>query len=433
MTDQHLDRPDRAGRAAATDPRRGLIDTSADRTSPGRAHLPDLSELSLDALPARPGPLLAGPGEDEESAAWAAPDPGFLPGEGAPPGRDPADRGGGPAGWAASERVVPPDVAALLGLRSVDSGLGAARRESHPADDHDWEGDGPASARPWEDGGAPLGGPDDAYLSTLDRGVPFEREPEPEPPGRRRGRELGAKLPAVLRGAVFDPAARGAMVLALVALVAAAVAAFFAWHGRPVRIDTAAGGGTARPTAGTGALPGGATWAGTASAAASASGGASQSPTPAAEVVVDVAGLVREPGVVRLPAGARVIDAIERAGGVLPGTDTTGLALARQLVDGEQILVDGKPGRAPAGPTAEAGTGGAGGGPGGGSGKAGPIHLNTATVEQLDTLPGIGPVLAERIVRYREENGPFASPDQLAEVPGVGDQRLAELLPLIAL
>ncbi|OHV29510.1 hypothetical protein BCD49_36180 [Pseudofrankia sp. EUN1h] len=245
---------------------------------------------------------------------------------------------------------------------------------------------------------------------------------------------MGARLPAVLRGAVWDPAARGALVLALVALAAAAVAAFFAWHGRPVRIDTAASGATARVTAGTGASTGGTTRADPPSTEASVPGGMSQSPSPAAEVVVDVAGLVREPGVVRLPAGARVVDAIERAGGVLPGTDTTGLALARQLVDGEQILVDGKPGPAPAGPAAEAGTGDAGGGSGGGAGTAaGPVHLNTATAEQLDTLPGIGPVLAERIVRYRDENGPFASPEQLAEVPGVGDRRLAELLPLIAL
>ncbi|ONH24897.1 ComEA family DNA-binding protein [Pseudofrankia asymbiotica] len=430
MTDQHLDRPDRVGRAAATGPGRGLIDASADRTLPGRAHLPDLSEFSLTALPASSDLLLTGPGEEEEPVAWAASDRGFLPGEDGPPGQEPADRGGDPAGWAASRRAVPPDIGALLGLRSVDSGLGATRRGSHPADDHDWAPGGPAGAQPWEDGGPPLGEPDGAYLGALDHGASFEREPEPA--GHRRGRELGARLPAALRGAVLDPAARGAMVLALVALVAAAVAAFFAWHGRPVRIDTAAGGGTVRATAGTGA-PAGAAWAGAASAAVSASGGASRSPTPAAEVVVDVAGLVREPGVVRLPAGARVIDAIERAGGVLPGTDTTGLALARQLVDGEQILVDGKPGRATAGPAADAGPGGAGGGPGGGSGTAGPVHLNTATAEQLDTLPGIGPVLAERIVRYREENGPFASPDQLAEVPGVGDQRLAELLPLIAL
>jgi competence protein ComEA len=216
--------------------------------------------------------------------------------------------------------------------------------------------------------------------------------------------------------------------LALAALGAAAVAAFFAWHTRPTPIASA----PARPPAShpvAGYTTGG--WVGPRSAWATATPTPSASPSAASAVVVDVAGRVRQPGVVTLPPGSRVVDALTKAGGVLPGTDTTDLALARPLVDGEQILVDGKPGPAPAGPPA-AGAGRASGAAGA-SAPAGPVHLNSATVEQLDTLPGVGPVLAQRIIQWRDANGPFSSPDQLGEVPGVGDRRLQELLPLITL
>jgi competence protein ComEA len=245
--------------------------------------------------------------------------------------------------------------------------------------------------------------------------------------GRRPGprRDLTGRLPAALRGAVWDPATRGAVMLALTALVAAAVAAGFAWHARPARIDTDT---TQEPTR----QPSGSfttgSWVGPASAWTTSPPTPSSTPSAATEVVVDVAGRVRQPGVVSLPAGSRVTDAIDKAGGVLPGTDTTDLALARPLVDGEQILVDGKPGPAPPGPAGAAAAGGAGP-----SASAGPVHLNSATVDQLDTLPGVGPVLAQRIVQWRDANGPFTSPNQLGEVPGVGDRRLTELLPLITL
>ncbi|MCX4732155.1 ComEA family DNA-binding protein [Streptomyces sp. NBC_01363] len=146
---------------------------------------------------------------------------------------------------------------------------------------------------------------------------------------------------------------------------------------------------------------------------------------PGGHIVVDVSGKVRRPGVLQLPSGARVADALRAAGGVRAGADLTGLNRARVLMDGEQIVVG-----APSGPSAVGGTGGAAVG-GGGSSSAGPVSLNTATVEQLDTLPGVGPVLAQHIVDYRAQHGGFRSVDELREVNGIGDRRFADLQPLV--
>lgn len=149
---------------------------------------------------------------------------------------------------------------------------------------------------------------------------------------------------------------------------------------------------------------------------------ASASPTKA--VVVDVAGKVRRPGVVRLPFGSRVADALRAAGGVQPGTDVGLLNLARPLADGEQVVVG----------IAAVGGGAGGAGPSGtGAGSAatgpagGPVDLNVATVADLDGLPGVGPVLAQRIVEWRGEHGPFTSVDQLREVSGIGDRKFDDL------
>jgi competence protein ComEA len=146
--------------------------------------------------------------------------------------------------------------------------------------------------------------------------------------------------------------------------------------------------------------------------------------TPSASsqvLVVDVEGKVRRPGLARVKAGARVADVLSAAGGALPGVDLTGLNLARQVADGEQILV-GVPGGAPVGtPTGPVSPGGPSAG--------GQVDLNTATVAQLEDLPGVGPVLAQRIIDWRTEHGRFTSVDELQEVSGVGEKKFASLKP----
>ncbi|OON80956.1 DNA-binding protein [Streptomyces tsukubensis] len=179
-----------------------------------------------------------------------------------------------------------------------------------------------------------------------------------------------------------------------------------------------------------------------ASDAARASGASGASPALAAvpgasgggqAVIVDVGGKVRRPGVRRLPPGSRVADALRAAGGVRPGADTAGLNRARLLVDGEQVLVGVEaPTSGGASPVAGASGGVApsGGGAlsgGGAAVPAGRVALSTATVEQLDTLPGVGPVLAQRIIDYRDQHGGFRSVDELQEVNGIGDRRFTDL------
>ncbi|WP_338137859.1 ComEA family DNA-binding protein [Streptomyces anulatus] len=150
------------------------------------------------------------------------------------------------------------------------------------------------------------------------------------------------------------------------------------------------------------------------------------------QIVVDVSGKVRRPGVRRLPAGSRVADALDAAGGVRAGTDMTGLNRARLLMDGEQVVVGLPPGPQVSGAAGggPAGMGRPGGAPGG-SGPSAPLSLNTATAEQLETLPGVGPVLAQHMIDYRAENNGFRSVDELRQVTGIGDRRFAELQPLV--
>jgi competence protein ComEA len=134
--------------------------------------------------------------------------------------------------------------------------------------------------------------------------------------------------------------------------------------------------------------------------------------------VVDVEGAVRRPGLVRLSPGARVADAVARAGGFARKADRTGVNLAATVADGQQVLV---PLRGAGGGTAAGGTAGA----------TAPISLSSATAEQLDTLPGVGPVTAQKIVAYREQHGPFHSVDDLDAIPGIGPARLADLRGLV--
>jgi competence protein ComEA len=140
-------------------------------------------------------------------------------------------------------------------------------------------------------------------------------------------------------------------------------------------------------------------------------------------VVVHVVGAVRRPGLYRLPQGSRIVDAVRRAGGATRRADLTLVNLAAPLADGTQILV---PARAPRGAAPAAG------GSPGRSAAAGPVHLNTATLEDLDALPGIGPVTAQKILDFRQQHGAFASVDELDAIPGIGPKRLEELRKLVA-
>ncbi|WP_410050691.1 helix-hairpin-helix domain-containing protein [Actinomyces sp. MRS3W] len=143
------------------------------------------------------------------------------------------------------------------------------------------------------------------------------------------------------------------------------------------------------------------------------------------ELVIHVAGAVTTPGVVTLPAGSRVVDAIDAAGGALPDADTDQLNLARVLQDGEQVRV---PHQGEDASTWEEQTGVSGDGSRDtGAGAGGRININTASATELETLPGIGPALAQRIVDYREEHGPFAAVDDLTEVSGIGAAKLEAL------
>jgi competence protein ComEA len=139
-------------------------------------------------------------------------------------------------------------------------------------------------------------------------------------------------------------------------------------------------------------------------------------------LVVDVVGAVRRPGLYRLSEGARVADAVERAGGASRRAQLDLVNLAAPISDGEQIVVPRR------GAVAAVG-GGGGGAPGA---PAGPVHLNTATLEQLDALPGVGPVTAQKILDYRQEHGAFASVDELDAIPGIGPARLEQLRDLVA-
>jgi competence protein ComEA len=132
----------------------------------------------------------------------------------------------------------------------------------------------------------------------------------------------------------------------------------------------------------------------------------------AGDVVVDVAGAVAAPGVYRLPAGSRVEDAVRRAGGATAGAELEAVNRAARLADGQQVVV---PERGPAGAAAA------------GAAEEGPISLGTATVEQLDTIDGIGPVTAADIVDFREQHGGLASVEQLDQISGIGPATMESL------
>jgi competence protein ComEA len=137
-------------------------------------------------------------------------------------------------------------------------------------------------------------------------------------------------------------------------------------------------------------------------------------------VVVDVVGAVRRPGLYRLPRGGRIADAVARAGGATPRADLVQVNLAAPLADGEQVVVPARVAAAPGVPAATP------------SAAQGPVHLSTATLEQLDALPGVGPVTAQKILDYRAKHGAFGSVDELDAIPGIGHARLEQLRSLVA-
>ncbi|MDH6678330.1 competence protein ComEA [Rhodococcus sp. LBL1] len=228
------------------------------------------------------------------------------------------------------------------------------------------------------------------------------------------------------RGTRLNLGRRGALALVVVGVVAAGIAAVSVWRDRPtaqavpplpvveVREPDA---GVVDPAAPQPPQP--------------------APPTPDAQLVVSVVGLVNQAGLVRLPPGSRIADALAAAGGPRPGADVLGLNMAEKVDDGDQILVgvappDGGPttvGSARVGP----GTAASGGGAGAPAKAAGKVNLNTAAEADLDALPGVGPVTAAAIVAWRQTNGKFTDVEQLGEVNGIGPARLAKLRELVTL
>jgi competence protein ComEA len=245
--------------------------------------------------------------------------------------------------------------------------------------------------------------------------------------GRLLGGSAAAQLgtlepaaPSRLAGARLNPGRRGVLAMAVVTTVTVLVAGGWVLASRP------------HPMLAAGSAPGGSP---PAKAAAPLTPGGSLTsplarPSAAAGLVVDVVGRVRRPGVYRLPSGSRVDDAVRAAGGLLGGVDPVTVNLARKLADGEQVAIGlaavGSPG-----PGSEPGSEPSGSPPAAGS-SSGPLDLNSATLAQLDALPGIGPSLAQHILDWRTEHGRFDSVDQLNKVSGIGDSKFADLKPLVS-
>ena len=240
---------------------------------------------------------------------------------------------------------------------------------------------------------------------------------------------MRVEVPGRLRGASWLPSMRAAVGVALViAGIVAVLGVRLAWASvhdttTPVRAPGSSPGvdldPAARGSPSTAAAAGSPSSAGPGTASAGATG----------ILVVDVVGQVGRPGLVSQPAGSRVADAITAAGGATPEADVSLLNQARLVIDGEQIRVP-RPGEVIAAAPGAAG-GGAAGGAGGGVGAL--VSLNSADLATLDGLPGVGPVLAQRILDWRSEHGRFTSVDELGEVSGIGDKLMSQLRPRVTL
>lgn len=234
-----------------------------------------------------------------------------------------------------------------------------------------------------------------------------------------------------LRSARFVPAGRAVGGLVLLVALAVAVAVVSLWLARPQEQALP-------PRARTVGAPmdgGGPTGAGPAGPVASTDP-ATGAAAPGAPLLVHVVGAVRRPGVVELAPGSRVTDAVEAAGGVTRNAAPGSVNLARPVLDGEQVVVLRRGGAsALAAPAPGSAPGGAGPGSSGaaapGPAASGPVDLNSASLAQLDSLPGIGPVLAQRILDWRLANGRFTTVDELGEVSGIGEATLADLRPVV--
>lgn len=257
----------------------------------------------------------------------------------------------------------------------------------------------------------------------LGAGTDAEPDAEDEQPDTSLSRWLPDSKPTATTGWMAavraDPGRAGVIALAAVGVIAVLVTVFTLVRDKPPPVVSAK-------------LP-------PVQMVSSASPTPGAAPNPDEPVVISVVGLVNKPGLVTLKPGARIADALTAAGGALDGADLIGLNMARRVTDGEQIIVGiaGPPGQPAAmgssispepGTAPPAGTQPA---TGNASAPGGLVDLNTATVEQLDTLPGIGPVTAAAIVAWRDANGKFTSVDQLGEVDGIGPARLEKLRDLV--
>jgi competence protein ComEA len=316
------------------------------------------------------------------------------------------------------------------------AGLRDELPEEHPHD-------GPSAAGP-EEGAArgaaasaarstPAGAPPAAGTATFSR--PGRHARRPVAATDRAGGWLHDRLPPTLQGRVgLGP---GHLVV-VVTLVAVALAVTSWWvlrtDGQATLVPSAASASGSAAAAGAGEDDPAESLISPAPSAAAPAEGPLASPiaggegSAAAVLVVDVAGKVRRPGIVTLDEGARVVDAIEAAGGARRGVDLTGLNLARLLTDGEQVLVGVPP---VGGIAASAASAGAPSGTGGTPSAL--VNINTASETELEALPGVGPVTASAIVQWRTDNGAFTSVDDLVEVSGIGEKTLADLAPHVTL